>query len=207
MHKQKLLAAGRLAFSLFTFIAIGTQLTIHVSHGYSVINFFSYFTNLSNLFAAAVLLLFAMRSLLGHTPRPFEEQLRGAAVTYMVVVGIVFTMLLRDAELGSLLPWINTLLHYIMPVVLVVDWLYDPASAKLKFKAVFIWLTFPFTYLIYSMIRGAVTHFYAYPFLNPTQAGGYATVGMYVLCILLLFFTTGTLVILAGRRLRLRRNV
>jgi hypothetical protein len=36
--------------------AIARELAIHVGAGYSVVNFFSYFTNLANLFAAGVLL-------------------------------------------------------------------------------------------------------------------------------------------------------
>jgi uncharacterized membrane protein len=200
MHKRNILIVVRLFFSLLTFTAVGVQLMIHISHGYNIVNFFSYFTNLSNLFAAAVLLFLAVKSLLRQTPSLLEDRLRGASVTYMIVVGVVFTTLLRDVELGSLLPWVNTLLHYVMPVVVVADWLYDPARTKLSFKTIFIWFFFPLAYLVYSMARGVVTHFYAYPFLSPTQTGGYTTVSVYALCILLLFFIVGGLVILIGKR-------
>lgn len=44
----------------------------------------------------------------------------------MALVGIVFGALLRDVDLGDLLPWVNTVHHYIMPVVVVLDWLYQP---------------------------------------------------------------------------------
>lgn len=41
----------------------------------------------------------------------------------MVVVGIVFALLLRTMDLGSLLPWVNFLLDYVMPAVVLLDWL------------------------------------------------------------------------------------
>jgi len=44
----------------------------------------------------------------------------------MAIVGIVYGILLRDEDLGALLPWINVVLHYVMPVVVVLDWLYQP---------------------------------------------------------------------------------
>jgi hypothetical protein len=42
--------------ALAALLAIGWQLVLHVADSHSVLNFFSYFTNLSNLFAAFVLL-------------------------------------------------------------------------------------------------------------------------------------------------------
>ena len=53
--------ALRLLFCALTLFAIATQLSIHVGLGSSVINFFSYFTNLSNLFAVIVFGLTALQ--------------------------------------------------------------------------------------------------------------------------------------------------
>jgi len=53
----------RIAFALLTLTAISVQLSIHIRSGFDVLNFFSYFTNLSNIFAAGVLLLAAAHAL------------------------------------------------------------------------------------------------------------------------------------------------
>ena len=50
----------RLLCALLAAVALGRQLSIHIAMGFSVANFFSYFTNLSNLFAAAVLVFGAL---------------------------------------------------------------------------------------------------------------------------------------------------
>jgi hypothetical protein len=47
----------RVIFGLLTVYAVGRQLAIHVQLGLDVTHFCSYFTNLSNIFAACVLLI------------------------------------------------------------------------------------------------------------------------------------------------------
>lgn len=184
---KKLLIAARLFFGVLTLVAIGKQLSIHLSHHYDIVNFFSYFTNLSNLFAAAVLLIGAGYLLAGRTPGRTFTIVRGAATLYMAVVGVVFSLLLRNVDLGSLLPWINALLHYVMPVLAVADWLLDPPAVRLRPKEIRFWLIAPIVYLAYSLIRGAHMAFYPYPFLNPSKSGGYLGVSGYCLAIVVIF--------------------
>src|SRR5579875_3126910 len=47
MTRRNFLIAERIIFGLLTLIAVGTQLAVHISHKFDVVNFFSYFTNLS----------------------------------------------------------------------------------------------------------------------------------------------------------------
>ena len=49
----------RASLAALALAAIAEQLVLHVGASHSVLNFFSYFTNLSNLVAASVLLLCA----------------------------------------------------------------------------------------------------------------------------------------------------
>jgi hypothetical protein len=194
-------AAIRLLLGALTLAAIGWQLTIHVAAGYSVVNFFSYFTNLSNLFTAAVLLRFAALSWSGRPPSPTDQQLRGMAVVYMTVVGIVFSILLRDVDLGTLRPWINVLLHYVMPVAVVADWLLRPGPAPRDARDWLLVPALPLGYLIYLLVRGDIVGWYPYPFLNPA-AGGYGSVVLHVIAIMALFLATQWAVAASTRLLR-----
>lgn len=190
----------RIAFGLLTLVAIGWQFAIHLKLGFPALNFFSYFTNLSNLFAAVVLCVVARRSLAGRTPRASEDLLRAMAVAYMVVVGIVFALLLRDVDLGALRPWINALLHYVMPCVLLFDWLLVPPTARLGAGALRIFLVFPAAYLVYSVVRGAAVGWYPYPFLVPEKVGGYGVVALYGAGVALVFVLVGWMVLALGNR-------
>jgi hypothetical protein len=122
MDIRRLVVPLRLCFGLLAIAAIGCQLLIHLRLGLDVVNFFSYFTNLANLMAAVTLLIAAWMSLEARESIGFDV-LRAMAAVSMVVVGIVFSVLLRNADLGSLQPWVNLVVHYMMPCVIVADWI------------------------------------------------------------------------------------
>jgi hypothetical protein len=86
------------------------------------LNYFSYFTNLANLYGALIFLYCGF----GRSDSLRISKARGAAVVYLAITGIVYGALLINEPLGLLLPWVNVLLHYIMPIVFVGDWLIDP---------------------------------------------------------------------------------
>lgn len=185
------LAAARLLLGGSILIAIGWQLSIHRGLGLSGVNFFSFFTNLSNLFAAAVLLAGAVHLAGSRPPSPRLDLLRNFAVVYITVVGIVFVALLRNEDLGSLRPWINVLLHYVVPVAMVIDWMADPPAHRLTLAQLSLLQVFPLIYLAYTLARGAATGWYPYPFLNPAMAAGYAGVSVYVVGIVVVFLAAG----------------
>ncbi|HEY4367608.1 MAG TPA: Pr6Pr family membrane protein [Steroidobacteraceae bacterium] len=191
----------RLMLATLVLVAIGYQLAIQIRLDQSVLNFFSYFTNLSNLFAAVVLLLGGQRLLKSRGTLDLDAQVRALSAVNMTVVGIVFVALLRNVDLGSLLPWINVVLHYLMPCAVVLDWLLQPPQVKLGTKHVLFCLIFPALYLIYVLIRGAAVDWYPYPFLNPANVGGYGAVAPYAVGIAVTFLLAGWALIAVGNRL------
>jgi hypothetical protein len=118
----------RIGFGLLAIVAIARQLVVQIQLSFSVVNFFSYFTNLANAYAAGVLILGGCHSITGREVFRLGEPARVASVAYMAVVGIVFGLLLRNVDLGSLRPWVNFVLHIVMPCVVVVDWLAAPPA-------------------------------------------------------------------------------
>ena len=201
MTLSRAFAAVRFIFGAVTLIAVGTQLGIHLGEGYSVVNFFSYFTNLANIFAAVVLLVESVLTWRGKEGGPVWALLRCISVVCMALVGIVFNTLLRDVDLGSLLPWINTWLHYVMPVAVVADWLIQPPRHRIPLKRVGVAALFPLAYLGYSLIRGAAISWYAYPFINPAN-GGYGTVAVTCVFIAVGFVAMTLLIMFLGNKLR-----
>ncbi len=177
--------------------AIGHQLLLHVGASYSTLNFFSYFTNLSNLFAAFVLLLSVLAP---SSPGARLDGVRYVPAVNMAVVGIVFVVLLRDVDLGALRPWVNFVLHYVMPVAVVLDWLIEPPGARLGAKSLALALVFPAAYLVYVVLRGAAVGWYPYPFLNPAYVGGHGGVALYAAGIFVTFLAVGGALLAAGNR-------
>jgi hypothetical protein len=194
----------RIGFGLLAVVAIARQLVVQIQLGFSVVNFFSYFTNLANAYAAAVLILRGCHSITGREVFRLGETARVASVAYMAVVGIVFGLLLRHVDLGSLRPWVNGVLHIAMPCVVVVDWLAAPPRKKLDFHILLRLLIFPAVYLAYVLIRGSQVGWYPYPFLNPARPGGYPSVVGYAAGIAATFVFVALMTITVGNKLMSR---
>ena len=185
----------RLFFAALALTAVLVQLiTVTLAKGHSVLNFFSYFTNLSNIIVSIVFIVSAVRLITGKVPSTGDVAIRGGAVVYIAFVGLVFNTLLRDVDLGDLIPWVNIVLHFLLPIAALVDWLIWPPRRRLAFRVVFYWMIFPAAYVAYSLIRGAITGFYPYPFFNPEASGGYGGVTLYCLGMLVGFFVLAVLV-------------
>jgi len=187
---------ARVVLALIALVAIGQQLILHIGASYSVLNFFSYFTNLSNLFAAFVLLLSAFFG-----KDNWRDLVRYISTVNMTIVGLVFAVLLRDADLGALLPWVNYVLHYVMPVAIVLDWLLWPPASRLRPRSVFLAMPFPSAYLMYVILRGADAGWYPYPFLNPGNVGGYGGVAAYACGIAAAFVLVAWALLAVGNRI------
>ena len=69
------------------------------------------------------------------------------------------------------MPWDNTVLHYIMPIVIIADWLLACPTRADPVPSALLWLLFPLAYLGYSLVRGPIVHWYPYPFMDPELHG------------------------------------
>lgn len=173
-------AVVRLGFALLTIAAIVVQAASNAN--FDPVNYFSYFTIDSNLIAAALLL--AGAAMWRRETTPALDFLRGAAVVYMTVTGVVFTLLLSGTDVDTAIPWVNTVVHEAGPLFILADWLVLPPRRRISSAQSILWLAFPLVWTIYTLIRGAVSGRYPYPFLNPAN-GGYATVTVYMIVILI----------------------
>lgn len=184
MGKRAVIASYRVCFGVLTLTAIAVQLADLAGKGMlNPVSYFSYFTIQSNLIAAALLLVGAAR---WRTERSRSfALLRGGAVVYMGVTGIVFTLLLSGTDVDTAIPWVNTVVHQLMPMVIVIDWLVDPPTTRVTFRQGLLWLSYPAVWIVYVLFRGAIVGRYPYPFLDPAN-GGYGSVVAYCIAILVI---------------------
>jgi len=201
VRHRRTLATCRALLGALTLVAIGVQL-VAASRvaGFHFANFFGYFTILSNAFAAAVLLYAAANV----GPPHRLDVVRGAATVYLALVGIVFTLLLANLE-SNVVPWVNAVVHYLMPVAIVADWALNPPNSRLTAREALSWLAIPLSYVAYTLIRGSVVHWYPYPFLDVGAIGLVAmsayVVGIFVITAFLAFGVRAV-----GNALRERRD-
>ncbi|MEO7007369.1 MAG: Pr6Pr family membrane protein [Terrimesophilobacter sp.] len=166
------LAFVRLAFALLGFVGLIAQYLYNVANivHYQPVNFFSFFTVQSNIIAVGTLAVAAACTWRGQRPR-WLDYVRGAATIYMVITGITYSLLLRNVAVDTAVPWVNLVLHYVLPIVMIVDWMIDLPQVRISVRSAMIWLVYPVLYLAYSLIRGPIVDWYPYPFLDPRPSG------------------------------------
>jgi hypothetical protein len=193
----------RIGFAVLALVALGVGYDRDLHIG-DAINFFFYFTDLSNLFGAGVLLYGGVAAWRGRPDVP--DLVRGAAALYLVITGLVYWTLLASQMTAATIKWENDIVHGVMPAVLVLDWLLMPPAARLSLAKATQWLAFPLLYLAVSLVRGPIVHWWPYGFLDPRKPGGYLHVTTWSLIVTAVFVLFMTLIVAAGNQLGGRRS-
>ena len=130
---------------------------------YRTINFFSYFTILSNILCAVCLTL----------PTATENPvLRTGIALYISVTGGIYVLILKDLWAPTGLQWVaDTLLHYVTPAFFLIDWALLSRKGALKWRSALIWLGFPLLYAVWTLAHGAQSGFWPYPFMDASKLG------------------------------------
>jgi hypothetical protein len=170
---NRLIVVVKVLAALLGFSAIVTEIATLVSVRHFVAaNFFSFFTVESNALAVVSLLLSSFVAVAGGISARLEF-FRGAVTLFMTTTILIFIVLLSRLPASELtaVPWDNTVLHYIMPLVIIIDWLVVNRRQPIEFRRALLWLAFPLLYLSYSLIRGPIVGWYPYPFMDASVHG------------------------------------
>ncbi len=132
----------------------------------------SYFTILSNLL---VLVTSAAAARDPHVDGPVWRVLRLDAVVAITITGVVHWFLLRPlADLAGWSAAVDTLLHVVVPLLTVVGWAAFGPRRRVSGQVVLRALVYPFAWLFYTLVVGALTGWYPYPFLDVDESGAVA---------------------------------
>jgi hypothetical protein len=164
----------------------------------ALVSMLRYFTVLANLTLAIVLTGVA----LGRRSYGAPSLLGGAALS-MLLVGIIYSLLLRDlVQLSGGAELANVLLHYTTPILAPLFWLAYAPKGALRARDPLVWMIFPLVYLLYALARGHMDGVYAYPFMDVAKIG-WARTGLNAVAIAIGFVLSGyVLVWLDGRLAR-----
>lgn len=135
-----------------------------------VILVFSYFTVLTNTLVAIVS---GASALLGERDGVLTRPgTRAAVAIYIFVVGVIFAALLTGLRpMSGLTLAVDTVLHRVVPVLYVLYWLLFVPKGRLHWRAPLAWMLYPLLYVAYSLLYGALTGRYLYPFADVTVLG------------------------------------
>jgi hypothetical protein len=164
-----------------------------------IIRVLSFFTILSNLLSGIVSAQLAARP---DRDGPAWRPLRLAALFGITVTGIVYSTVLAAIHQpnGAAEVTVNTIVHYVVPVLMVVGWLLFGPRPRTDWRAIGWSLLFPVLWLAYTIIRGAIWAWYPYPFVDVT-AHGYARVALNALLVTVVLGVVAALFALGDAKL------
>lgn len=179
--------ASRKLSLLYKIIAIligiyGQILALDVLDGKFKVHEYLYYTRISNL----LVLLFFIASAIYVNKKIAESGSRGPAtlwplakgaviIAITVTMAIYWTMLYDPADVTDVLE--DYIVHLVMPLLMLFDWLLFDAKGAFKFWHPFVWLVIPYVYFGFTLVAGPMGlvypngKHYPYPFINVDERG------------------------------------
>ncbi|MDW5290362.1 Pr6Pr family membrane protein [Formosa sp. PL04] len=138
----------------------------------TIIRFFSFFTILTNILVALFLTTHVFRLKKYPFNLFFAKGTLTAITAFILIVGLVYQIVLRHIwEPTGLQYVVDELLHTIIPLFMFGYWFFNIKKEDLLLKPILNWLIFPSIYLIFIIVRGYLSGYYPYPFLNIEDIG------------------------------------
>lgn len=193
------------AFRLLTAVAVVAGVGCTAVGAPTITGLLPYFTIQSNVAYGAFAAWAAVRALRGDVRT--SAPLKGAVTLYVVITGLVYHLVLTNSASGFAMAAVqrdlvasvgNELLHTVVPVLAVLDWLLFDSRGRYRWRYAFFWLAFPMAYLLFSLLRGLVVHRYPYPFIDAGELG-YDGVAVSTVVFAVAFWILGLLFIVVDR--------
>ena len=163
--------------------------------------FFAYFTIQSNLLVAASSLM------LSRDPWCDDRRwriVRFAGLVGITVTGLVHFFLLRPLlDLEGLDWWCDKTLHMVVPVLAVLGWVLFGPRPRVSNREIVVALAWPVVWLVWTLVVGAASDWFPYPFLDFREEG-WGSVVIVCVGITVLFVALIALFHWLDRRLRAR---
>ena len=137
-----------------------------------LINFFSFFTVLTNTLVVVVL-SYALVQRDSAAKRFFlAPGISSGIAVSIVVVSLAYNLLLRHLWQPEGFQFVaDELLHDVMPTLFFIYWWRWVPKGSLRFKHIGAWVVYPLVYFAYVLLRGHLLGQYQYPFIDVDALG------------------------------------
>lgn len=169
--------------------------------GARIVNLFFYFTIVMNLLVAFVTARLARSD---EAPSAGFAAVWTAALAGIIVTAIAYRVLLAgDADNQGIDVVTDTLFHVVVPLLAVGGWLAFGPRGLLSTRTILWSSLIPLTWIVVTLIRGEMTGYYPYPFMD-VALYGYPSAFAYLSGVAVFYFVVATGVTWADRRLGAR---
>jgi hypothetical protein len=169
-----------LLIALIAWFSIAAQFSISIpalvakgmTYGEAVWRLFGFLTILTNILLAVCCTLLLLMP--DSAPGRFFSRpgVLAALALYIIFVGLGYNLLLRNhAPFTGLHRIADEGMHTVVPLLFAWYWLLFAVKHGIQAKDGLLWLIYPLAYFVMAMVRGSLSGFYPYPFLNVTLLG------------------------------------
>jgi hypothetical protein len=206
------LAALRLVIGLGLIGSVIWQVTDRIANEiFRPFEYFAYFSIVTAIVAGLFLITTSFGLLLDIEDTKWVEIARLSLAVALIVVGVVYHALLadvandvRDGDYAwPVLP--NEIIHTYAPILAAIEYLISIKAYRIRLRAFLLVAVFPLTWLVLSIIRGTMTNWWPYWFINPNGEAGLFGMLSYIAAITVFFLVLGVSVL--GVKQLLRRLV
>jgi hypothetical protein len=174
--RHPLIAAAALLGWFALALQLWLSIRLTVADGRSVTTalwiYLGFFTILTNMLVSMALSAEAL-GMDGPLGRFFRRPgVTTAIAANIALVALTYNLLLR--QLWRPQGWnlvADALLHDVMPAVFLLFWWLAVPKQNLRTRQLGGWLLYPLGYLVYALVRGAIDHWYPYPFIDVGMLG------------------------------------
>lgn len=168
-----------------------------LNNNFRPFEYFAYFSIVTAVLAGVVLITTGMRLLVKLKDTKRVEIARLSLTVAMIVVGVVYHALLADVAndvrdgdyVWPVFP--NEFIHSYGPVLITLDYLLSNRGFKIRMRAALWVAVFPLLWLVLSVIRGSLTNWWPYWFINPNGDAGLVGMLTYIAVITSFFLILG----------------
>lgn len=168
----------RIAFALVGWATLAAQYVLMIASAPTseiaarTLNFFSYFTILTNVLVALAMTLPVVAGETAVGRFAASNPARAAVTMFAVVVGVVYHLLLAATwQPTGLQLWVDQGLHTVMPLALLIDWLFLTPRTRLGWREPLRWLVFPVVYGAWTLLHGGLSGWWPYWFVDVGELG------------------------------------
>jgi hypothetical protein len=190
---------------LCTFAAMVVGVVLEASGPTTFVGLLPYFTIQSNIAYGIYAGWAAVRAYRGDLET--SAPVKGAVTLYVAITGLVYHLVLNNPASafyagptqhtpGEAVG--NQLLHTVVPLLAVLDWLVFDQRRRYRWRYALYWLAGPLAYLAFAVVRGLIGHTYPYPFLDVNELG-YGGLAKSAVGFAVAFWVLGLLFVLIDR--------
>ena len=166
-----------LAITIIGWITLSVRLYLRIteydfSAFESTIQFFSYFTILTNLFVTIYCTNQLLRPNEKNTSILNKPETLTALMVFIMIVGLVYHVALKPIWNPEGIQMIlSEICHTFIPLCTFILWIISDNKKTIELKRLLKWLLYPIVYIFFVLIRGSFSNFYPYPFLDVQTLG------------------------------------